>query len=153
MPCLIIMGLLRVIRRWNQTGQKFAGEPDIAKAFLLTRKSYLWIAVTSTYVGLTYVGLSGIFSRRHSPSFSNAIGGVVSMSLGLAALTFKLAFVNNDAPELLHGFPQLLLYALERQSLEALARTVFLGLLATAIGITFLQWRKCALVDYRFEFG
>jgi len=130
-----LMGLFRVIRRWNQTGQKFAGEPDIAKTFLLTQKSYLWITVASTYVVLSWL----FSSRRPFPLFG---GGLVAVVLGLAALTFKLAFVNNDAPELLHGFPQLLIDILERQSLEVLACMVFIGLVTTFAVIIFSQWRK-----------
>ena len=143
-----IMGLLRIIRRWNQTGQKFTGEPDIAKGFLLMQKLYLWVAVASTYIGL-----SGLLFSRYPSSFSRTTRGVVSISLGLVAIIFKLAFVNNDAPELLHGFPKLLLDLLERQSLDVLARMVFLGLIVTVIGIIFLQWRENVSAGYLFEFS
>jgi len=52
--------LLSIIRRWNQTGQKFAGAPDIGKLVLQPNPQFLAILVISTYL------LAGYSVFRHT---------------------------------------------------------------------------------------
>ncbi|RNJ55384.1 major facilitator super transporter protein [Verticillium nonalfalfae] len=92
----------RLVRAWNQTGQKHAGEPDIVKTFLMASPLTLWALVGATYA------LLGI------------------------PLTFKLAFTREDAPELLGGFVHDISAALQRLTLVTRARIVFLDLAAVA---------------------
>ncbi|KAI2826751.1 hypothetical protein CBS63078_921 [Aspergillus niger] len=63
----------RVLRRWNQTGQKFATEPDIARTFFTSHRLILWFLVISTY----------------------------AMTLVSSAFFLKLSYVASDSPELL----------------------------------------------------
>ncbi|KAK4179637.1 putative GPI ethanolamine phosphate transferase [Triangularia setosa] len=125
----------RVIKSWNQTGQKFAGQPDIVTLYLHTSPILLWCLVGATYFWiqqhLTY-GLSGFPIWL---SFASATG------LALAAFTFKVAFVVEDAPELLTEFVQKLLQLNFSQGavvdLVSRARAVFWGvgiLMGTSLG-------------------
>ncbi|KAI9810956.1 MAG: major facilitator super transporter protein [Pycnora praestabilis] len=122
----LLMGILvalRVSRRWNQTGQKFSGESDIAKSFLPTHNLFLWAIVLVTYLEIMQRLLSRDFWRG-----SIEVSCVISSMLGLAALRFKAAFTNADAPELFNGFGQMSLKLLPTTELVTQARTVFMGL-------------------------
>src|SRR5579862_6240245 len=110
---------LRVARRWNQTGQKFAGEPDIAKSFLPLHSLILWGAVLTTYFDI----LQRLSRRgfRHAPI---QISSIVAITLCLAAFSFKVSFTNADAPELVQGFSLALLEGLGDIPLATQARAV-----------------------------
>lgn len=126
MPAFIVVALvlvLRIVRRWNQTGQKHAGASDIARTFLPAQPWMLWVLVV-----VTYLDLARRLSRRGLPRASRTISAVCSISLSLAAFGFKVAFTHADAPELLLGIPPRLLTLLEATSLVTQARTVFLGI-------------------------
>ena len=118
---------MRVVRSWNQTGQKHAGDPDIAKSLLPAHNYVLWILVL-----LTYVNVARRMSRNMLPSVSRAIAISCSIALCLAALGFKVAFTKADAPELLVGLESLILRPMEEFSLVAQARAVFIGIAALA---------------------
>ncbi|KAJ4292194.1 major facilitator super transporter protein [Collariella sp. IMI 366227] len=115
---------MRLIRSWNQTGQKFAGEPDIVKLYLHTNPILLWCLIGATYFwvhqNLVY-GLSGL------PVW---LSYALSTGLVLAAFTFKIAFTLEDAPELVTDFARQLLDLNFTQgaSLVTRARTVFIGI-------------------------
>lgn len=134
---------MRVIRGWNQTGQKFAGEPDIVKTFLHTSPILLWFLIGTTYIwvhqNLIY-GLSG---------FPIWLSFAVSTGLVLAAFTFKVAFTLEDAPELVTGFARGLLQLnfTHGASLVARARAVFMGiaLLAACAVLFMLTGRRISL--------
>jgi ethanolaminephosphotransferase len=115
--------ILRVVRRWNQTGQKFAGEPDIAKSFFPLHNTILWGAVLTTYFDILQR-----LSRRGFRQASAPISSIVAITLCLAAFSFKVSFTNEDAPELLEGFSRALLEGLENFPLVTQARAVFLGI-------------------------
>jgi ethanolaminephosphotransferase len=125
---------LRVIRRWNQTGQKFAGEPDIAKSFFPSHRLILWGAVLTTYF---VVGQR--ISRRGFRYASAEISSIVAISLCLAAFSFKVSFTNADAPELLEGFSWSLLKGLEGVPLVTQARTVFWGIGIVVTYVLFIE--------------
>jgi hypothetical protein len=90
---------IRITRRWNQTGQKWAGEPDIAKTFFFEHRLSLWVLIATTYLWNLQVS-----SRIGFPRFSQWASGTISTAIVTAAVTFKLAFTHEDSPELLAGF-------------------------------------------------
>ena len=118
---------MRVVRSWNQTGQKHAGEPDIAKSVLPAHNFVLWIIVL-----LTYINVARRMSLNMLPNPSRAVTISCSIALCLAALGFKVAFTKADAPELLVGLESLILRPMEESSLVAQARAVFIGIVALA---------------------
>jgi len=92
---------LRIFRRWNQSGQKYAGSSDIAGTFHNLPSVLLWLLLT-----LTFYDMFGRISRRsleHSGLTSGAAGCGASLLVG-TALTFKVVFTSNDEPELLGKF-------------------------------------------------
>lgn len=115
---------MRLVRAWNQTGQKFAGEPDIVKTYLATSPVLLWCLIGATYLwvhqNLIY-GLSGL------PIWLSFAG---STGLVLAAFTFKVAFTLEDAPELVTEFVRQLLQLnfMQGADLVSRARAVFIGI-------------------------
>ncbi|KAJ5806133.1 GPI ethanolamine phosphate transferase 2 [Penicillium pulvis] len=82
----------RILRRWNQTGQKFTAEPDIARNFLPSHPLFLWVLVILTYVDAG----RGLFL-----SLPTAFPRVIVLVLPALAFMFKINFVANDSPELL----------------------------------------------------
>ncbi|KAL9108954.1 MAG: hypothetical protein Q9227_006350 [Pyrenula ochraceoflavens] len=116
--------LFRVSRRWNQTGQKFAGAPDIAQ-FLTKHNILLWFLVIATYA-VPSRQLCRMAAKWH-PSIDLSL---LPVPFTMAAVLFKLSFTDADAPELLEGLDFLdpLLDALEQISLVFQARVVFFGL-------------------------
>ena len=118
---------LRVVRAWNQTGQKHAGEADIARNFLPTHTCLLWALIFTTYIHVIQK-----IARSAVPWASRRLTTAASMLLGTAALGFKVAFLNADAPELLVDPMRGFLTLLDRVSLVMQARAVFvcIGLMA-----------------------
>jgi ethanolamine phosphate transferase 2 subunit G len=125
-----------VIRRWNQTGQKFAGESDIAKSFFPSNKLILWGAVLTTYFDIVQR-----ISRRGFRRASAKISSIVALSLCSASFGFKVCFTNADAPELLDGFSRTILGGLEGVSLVTQARTVFWGIGVVVAYVLFSETR------------
>ena len=115
---------MRIVRVWNQTGQKQAGEPDIAKSFLPSHNYLLWLLVL-----LTYIDVIQRLSRRSAPWASRQFAASTSLTLGVAALIFKVAFTNADAPELLKGMEPFVVNPLHDLSLVAQARAVFASMM------------------------
>ena len=121
-PCYAasLLVLLRVVRVWNQTGQKHAGEPDIARTVLPAHNMLLWLLVL-----ITYGDVVQRLSRRAVPWASRSLATAASLALGVATLGFKLAFTKADTPELFAGLEYLAVATLEEASLVAQARAVF----------------------------
>lgn len=120
-PTLLVV--TRVARSWNQTGQKHAGEPDIAKSIFPSHASTLWLLVT-----LAYLDSALRLSRCRLPRVPGKISCAIFLTLCLAALRFKTAFTHADAPELFIGLPRFFLNLVENSSLVAHCRMVFLGI-------------------------
>lgn len=118
----LLLASLRILRAWNQTGQKHAGESDIARSFLPANNFLLWILVVATYVDVVQR-----LARRAVPWASRRLSTAASLALGVAALGFKVAFTKADAPELLAGLEQFVLRPMDEASLVAQARAVFLS--------------------------
>lgn len=117
----------RVLRRWNQTGQKFAAEPDIARTFFPAHPPVFWGLFMVTYADAGYHLLQSIPSAALLK-----LGGVV---LTAVAFMFKLNFVANDSPELLVGsfFSKIAEAWPESLSLVLQARLIFGGLVCCAV--------------------
>lgn len=120
----------RLIRRWNQTGQKFAGAPDIAGTFLPRYPRLLWILILITYLDC----FRGIVARQRSRFGSAALAGAFTALAAwttISGFVFKLAFTAADSPELLDSR---VLHFAERYSgvvaLVTQARIVFAGIIA-----------------------
>ncbi|OTA94494.1 hypothetical protein M434DRAFT_394638 [Hypoxylon sp. CO27-5] len=123
----IALSAMRLIRGWNQTGQKFAGESDIVTSFIVPNPILLWCLVVATY-GIVSVELFN--DLRDIPT---AILGSLVAGLTTSAISFKLAFTNEDAPELVVGLARTVVNIFDGPSLVNRARAVFLGLGLTSI--------------------
>jgi ethanolamine phosphate transferase 2 subunit G len=135
----VLLLATRLIRSWNQTGQKFAGEPDIVKVYLNTNPTLLWCLIGATYFWVCQNLIYGLNGLPVWFSFSAATG------LVLAAFTFKVAFTLEDAPELVTDFARRLLELnfTKGAPLVTRALTVFIGIgLLTALTIVFLLARR-----------
>lgn len=113
------LAALRVLRSWNQTGQKFAGEPDTVKTFLIPNPELLWAFITLAYVVVTFQTLQSLSSLPFILATS------LIPALFLATFTFKLAFTAEDAPELVVGFAYNLLDIFQGPTLILRARIIF----------------------------
>ncbi|KAG0648280.1 Glycosylphosphatidylinositol-anchor biosynthesis 7 [Hyphodiscus hymeniophilus] len=119
---------MRVARRWNQTGQKFAGEPDIGRTFLSDHRTSLWAILCLTYLwNLQSLASTGF------PRFPQFVAGAIATALATAAVTFKLAFTYADSPELLVGAVTSMAENDIGVSLVLRARIIFTGILIAVI--------------------
>ncbi|KAK5787497.1 hypothetical protein VI817_009994 [Penicillium citrinum] len=127
---LASLGLLvsqRILRRWNQTGQKFAAEPDIARDFFSAHPVTLWGLVILTYMDSSY----HLFSNMPSIIPTK----LLAVILPALAFLFKMNFVANDSPELLADLSLSKITGdwLGSLSLVWQARLVFAGLAFCAV--------------------
>ena len=122
---LLLLLTLRILRRWNQTGQKHAGEPDIAKTFLPAHSLLLWVLVILSYLTVVYR-----LDVRGASWVSSIMTAAAATALVAVAIRFKIAFTTADAPELLAGMDVPSLGLINSTSLVAQARHVFLGSVA-----------------------
>jgi len=118
-----LLAIFRLFRRWNQTGQKFAGAPDIARTFFPAHKLVLWLAISATFLDLTYR-----LSQRGLRQLAPWLAALFSTILCLTAFLFKVNFTNAEAPELLKDIPIPMKGQVVNTPLLTQARTVFLGL-------------------------
>lgn len=136
--CVILVLAItqRLLRRWNQTGQKFAAEPDIARTFFALHPEIFWVLLILTYVD------AGCHLFRSVP-FPGIwrLGTVVPAVL---AFTFKLHFVASESPELLDGtfISQIMKEWPYGLSLITHARLVFYGLAAIVLLVLFATKRS-----------
>lgn len=125
---------MRVIRRWNQTGQKHAGGPDIVNFICSTNPNLLWLLVL-----VAYVDAARRLSRCGLPLASRKISFAVFLSLCFAALIFKIEFTYTDAPELFIGLPKFLIESAGKTSLVVHCRIIFLVIGAILSGSVFAK--------------
>ena len=122
---LLITLLFGIVRRWNQTGQKYAGDPDLLSEAIKPNPFFLWTLVIMTY---------SVFSRNLSQRATDWIQakqmGVLPVLVAMSALIFKIAFTAADAPELVEGIGVLrpLVTFTRKYPLVNLARVCFMGL-------------------------
>lgn len=134
---MVAAATTRLIRGWNQTGQKFAGSPDIVKIFLHTEPVRLWALICITYLWMHRQLMQAFDGLPTSLSVSGSSG------LVLSAFSFKLAFTNEDAPELVAGFARALVDLTIGGSLVMRAQAVFVGLaLAAACVMYFIATKN-----------
>ncbi|KAJ9635272.1 uncharacterized protein PV06_09319 [Exophiala oligosperma] len=116
---------LLATRRWRQTGQKYAGEPDLLIELVVPNSWILWALVI-----ITYTHLSRNLSSRVVKWMGARQMSLLPILISISAFLFKIAFTAADAPELLATFPLLrpLVAFVSRYPLVSMARIVFLGL-------------------------
>jgi len=116
-----LLALHRVMTRWNQTGQKWAGAPDISRTYFPENTYVLWILVVATYghlaVKITRNSLIGLVPTP--------VAAFMAVSSVLPALIFKLNFAAADAPELVGSLGVAIRDMTETLSLVDQARIVF----------------------------
>lgn len=134
---LPVMACHRLMVRWNQTGQKHAGESDIVHGFFPSHHVLMWVLVLSSYV---LIGL-----QLAKTSFKSVMAGEAAFSTALVmilpAIVFKLNFTQADAPELVLGLGEKVRNATAGLDLVTQARVVFVMLtLATGIVAFGSKW-------------
>ncbi|KAF4303036.1 Type I phosphodiesterase/nucleotide pyrophosphatase/phosphate transferase [Botryosphaeria dothidea] len=143
-PIAALLLCHRVTRRWNQTGQKFAGAPDIVHSVAMTHPVVLWSLVSITYLHLT-MRIKTHLTRRFATTSQGrqlqtfAVGN--AFLLCSVAFLFKLSFTARDAPELVRGASPAAMAFLEGLNLVKLTRCVFIG---SAVGVGWVVLRESA---------
>ena len=122
---LLVTLLFGVLRRWNQTGQKYAGDPDLLSEAIKPNPFFLW-----TLVIVTYAVFSRNLSQRATQWMQSKQMGLLPVLVAMSAFIFKIAFTAADAPELVEGVLVLrpLIHFTYRYPLVNLARVCFMGL-------------------------
>ena len=137
---------VRLLRGWNQTGQKLAGAPDLAKTFLQPNPALLWTLVVAVYVVVGYQIVRGFVANGGQFLY---IGFAVPtvMLFVWSAFSFKLIFTYQESPELVGSFARPLVDGIlelteigarggQGATLVSRARVVFSGLgLATTAAL------------------
>jgi ethanolaminephosphotransferase len=155
-PAIMLLVTHRIIRRWNQTGQKYTGADDIVHSGIFHGKTsfILWALVGATYMDITirlsrHIARSiAVFDKGSSSEDPQAVdanrfmGVIAVLPLGATAFVFKLAFTARDAPELTHGINQGLIQWVEALSLVDVARMVFAGTALSAMWIAISEWKR-----------
>lgn len=135
MAFFALLAVHRLAVRWNQTGQKHAGAPDIVHNFFPNAHMLMWGLILGTY------GYSGVLLVRRA--FAGIIATEFSVLLAVAlvvpGIIFKLNFTQADAPELVQGLALQLRQVTERFDLVIQARIVFIGLATAAIIVVTLS--------------
>lgn len=125
LSALVVLLLFGISRRWNQTGQKYAGDPDILTESVAPNPFFLWFLIIATY---------SIFSRNLSQRAAKWMDstrmGVLPVLVAMTAFIFKVAFTAADAPELVNDVLVLrpLINFVHKYPLLNLARVCFMGL-------------------------
>ncbi|KAH7087763.1 alkaline-phosphatase-like protein [Paraphoma chrysanthemicola] len=156
-PAILALAIHRIIRRWNQTGQKYAGADDIVNSGIFHGSSIvLWSLIGATYMDVT-LRLARHLARSiatfdnkpttrdveiESTDQHRMMGTIAVLPLVGTAFVFKLAFTAKDAPELTRGMSDNFVEALETLSLVGLARMIFGGLALSASWIAFAEWQR-----------
>ncbi|KAJ4337630.1 major facilitator super transporter protein [Didymella glomerata] len=157
-PALMALAILRVVRRWNQTGQKFAGADDIVNSGIFhgNNSILLWVLVGATYLDVTnrisrhiarsVVTLDKPLSTSQLDSEPEQqhrmMGSLIATPLCVAAVVFKLAFTVKDAPELTYGISEGIMERVEMLNLVDLARMVFGGIGLVFSWILFSEYQR-----------
>ncbi|KAF9134444.1 major facilitator super transporter protein [Mortierella sp. 14UC] len=81
--CFLQMAVLRLLRAWNQTGQKYADQIDLRHYLNSTWTTFSWITFVSTVFGISASIIYVVFSQRpaHSqyaaPAWKSALASVL----------------------------------------------------------------------------
>jgi ethanolaminephosphotransferase len=156
-PAIMALVIHRVVRRWNQTGQKYAGADDIVNSGIFHSNSIvLWSLIGATYMDVTLRlsrhvarSIATFDSEPHAKNVEiestnqhRMMGSVAVLPLTGTAFIFKLAFTAKDAPELTNGLTANLLETVENLNLVGLAQMVFGGLTLSSIWIVIAEWQR-----------
>lgn len=157
-PALMALVIHRVVRRWNQTGQKFAGAHDIVTSGIIhgNNSILLWTLVGATYLDVTnrisqhiarsmvILDESASISQQDSEPEQQhrMVGSLIATPLCVAAIVFKLAFTVKDAPELTYGISEGIMERVEMLNLVDLARMVFGGIALVFLWILFSEYQR-----------
>jgi ethanolaminephosphotransferase len=157
-PALMALAILRVVRRWNQTGQKFAGADDIVNSGIFhgNNSILLWVLVGATYLDVTnrisrHIARSVVTLDKpvstsqldSEPEQQHRMtGSLIATPLCVAAVVFKLAFTVKDAPELTYGISEGIMERVEMLNLVDLARMVFGGIGLVFSWILFSEYQR-----------
>ncbi|KAL7771790.1 hypothetical protein CFE70_001740 [Pyrenophora teres f. teres 0-1] len=142
-PAIMVLAIHRVIRRWNQTGQKYAGADDIVNSgvFHGSYSIILWVLIGATYMDITirlarHVARSiATFDTEKKPrnvelestDQNRMFGTIAVLPLCGTAFIFKLAFTLKDAPELTSGVSTALISRVDGLDLVGLSGPDLLG--------------------------
>lgn len=143
-PALMALAIHRLVRRWNQTGQKFAGADDVVNSGIFhgNKSILLWVLVGATYLDVTnriarHIARSVVTLDKPASTSQfdsepeqqhRMMGSLIATPLCIAAVVFKLAFTVKDAPELTYGISEGIIERVEMLNLVDLARMVFGGI-------------------------
>ncbi|KAF1850947.1 GPI ethanolamine phosphate transferase 2 [Cucurbitaria berberidis CBS 394.84] len=157
-PAIMALVVHRVIRRWNQTGQKYAGADDIVNSGIFhgNNSFVLWALIGATYMDImiriarhvarsiaTFDNLQNVQNAEiESTDHHRMIGTVAVVPLVGTAFVFKLAFTAKDAPELTAGITGGMMESVETLNIVGLAQMVFGGLALSGIWIAFAEWQR-----------
>ncbi|KXS96742.1 hypothetical protein AC578_9019 [Pseudocercospora eumusae] len=130
-----LLAIHRISARWNQTGQKHAGAPDIVHTFFTEHHVLMWMLILATYV---YNGWS-LATRALAGLVAPEIAAVFSAALVLPAVVFKLTFTQADAPELVQDLALGIRNFVQPFDLVLQARIVFSGIAVTTILVSVLS--------------
>lgn len=120
----VLLALHRLSTRWNQTGQKHAGDPDVAHTFFPDHHIILWTLIITAYVQLAFRIGRRTFADILAPEFAT----ISAISLVLPSFVFKLNFTQADAPELVGGLAETIREWTSELDLVTQARTAFVGM-------------------------
>ncbi|QDS70250.1 hypothetical protein FKW77_007355 [Venturia effusa] len=135
-----VLSCHRIMQRWNQTGQKFAGAPDIVHDVMMLHPFMLWILITATYsILLVRIGNQVSYHLKAGVT----VGTACALTLCIPAFAFKLGFTARDAPELLSWLDPNAISSLEQLPLVGSARLIFLTISSEVV------WAICS----RFSFS
>ncbi|KAF2750244.1 alkaline phosphatase-like protein [Sporormia fimetaria CBS 119925] len=146
-PAMMVLYLHRIIQRWNQTGQKYAGAPDIVHIFSTAGfgSAVLWSLIGATYLDITtrlsqHTGrciCSFVESKPDAEptDWHRFAGTFFVLPLGATAFIFKLAFTAQDAPELTRGISEGLVQWTNSLNLVGVARMVFSAMAVTSVSM------------------
>lgn len=99
-----LLGIPRIIRRWNQTGQKYTAEPDIVD-FLATHPRLLWALIAWSYGGVLYRSVRAIGAAAEKDEADvrrkKVMLGVSVVAAVVVSFLFKVSFTRAQAPEMM----------------------------------------------------
>ena len=121
---LALLCSARIESRWNQTGQKHSGDPDIAKVLLSGDPSILLALASLVYLGV----VAGFWQPRVFPFDSQKANVAAGTALVLVAAIFKITFMLADSPELLPMLDTVVDRSAGNLPLVLLSRIVFVGI-------------------------
>jgi ethanolaminephosphotransferase len=132
---VIVLAVHRFAVRWNQTGQKHAGEPDIVHAVFPDHHIFMWLLVLATYIANGWF----LHNRSFTGIFMPEITAFADVSLVFLGIVFKLNFTQADAPELVQGLALQIRQWSEPFDLVMQARAVFAVLALTVVAVVVLS--------------